>query len=89
MNIQDLRPKAESGNIAARSIPGVCYLDGIDTPVNYAEALRFLPAASAKGSPRAMANPAGMHADGLGIPRDVAEAVRLYRASAEQGEFFA
>jgi TPR repeat protein len=35
MNIQDLRRKAESGNVAAQSILGACYLEGFETDVDY------------------------------------------------------
>jgi len=49
MNILDLRQKAESGSVVAQSILGICYSDGVDTQVDYAEALRFLSAAAAKG----------------------------------------
>jgi len=64
-------------------------LDGIDTEVDYAEALRFLSAAAEKGAPRAMAGLGRMYAEGLGVPRNPAEAVRLYEASANRGEFLA
>ncbi len=77
MNIQDLRRKAESGSVVAQSILGVCYLDGIDTKVDYTEALRFLSAAAEKGAPRALAGLARMYATGLGVPTSVSEAVRL------------
>ena len=85
MNILDLRQKAESGSVVAQSILGICSLDGIDTQGGYAEALRFLSAAAAKGASRAMASLARMHAGGLGVPKDLAEALRLYQASAERG----
>jgi TPR repeat protein len=89
MNIPDLRQKAESGNVAAESILGICYLDGVEMQVDYALALRFLSAAAAKGASRAMVGLARMHAEGLGIPKDLAQSLRLYRAAAERGEFVA
>ncbi len=69
MNILDLRQEAESGNVAAQSILGICYLDGVETQVDYALARRFLSAAAAKGASRAMVGLARIHAEGLGVPK--------------------
>jgi uncharacterized protein len=76
---EDLKRKAEAGNCAAQSVLGICYLDGIDTGVDYQEAFRLLSAAADQGAPRAVLNLARMYAEGLGVPKDVAEAVRLYK----------
>jgi TPR repeat protein len=89
MNIADLRKKAESGNIAAQTILGVCYLDGTDVEVDYKEAFRLLSAAAEQGAPRALVNLARMHADGLGVPKNVPEAIPLYEGAASAGEFLA
>lgn len=89
MNILDLRQKAESGSVVAQSILGICYSDGIDTQVDYAEALRFLSAAAAKGASRAMASLARMHAGGLGVPKDLARGVAALPGIGRAGEFLA
>ena len=89
MNIAELRQKAESGSVVAQTILGTCYRDGIDVEVDYAEAFRFLFAASEAGVSRAMANLAMIYAHGLGIPKDMVEAIRLYEAAATRGEFLA
>jgi TPR repeat protein len=89
MNIADLRKKAESGNLVAQTVLGLCYLDGIDVEIDYREAFRLLSAAADRGAPRALANLARMHADGLGVPKNVQEAIPLYESAANAGEFLA
>src|SRR5579862_4770451 len=89
VNVADLIRKAELGSVAAQSILGACYLDGIDVEVNYPEAFRLLSAAAKSGASRAIANLARMHAEGLGIERDVIEAIRLFETAAASGEFSA
>ena len=79
-DIPDLRKKADSGNPAAQSILGVCYLHGIDVDVNYSEAFRLLSVAKTS---RAVVNLAWMYAEGLGIPKDMAQAIRLYKTVAK------
>jgi TPR repeat protein len=79
IDISGLRKSADSGNPAAQSILGVCYLHGIDVDANYSEAFRLLSVAKTS---RAVVNLAWMYAEGLGIPKDMAQAVRLYKAVA-------
>ena len=82
-SIEDLRKSAEAGSNVAQTILGVCYLDGIDTDVNYPEAFRLL---SMAGTSRAVVNLARMYAEGRGIPQDGATAARLYESAAKAGE---
>lgn len=89
MNIAELRQKAESGNVAAQSVLGICYLDGIDVQVDYAQAFRLLSSAANRGSPRAATALARMYAEALGVPQNLREAVRLYEFAARAGEFLA
>jgi TPR repeat protein len=89
MNISLLQQEAQTGNAVAQTVLGVCYLDGIDTPVDYIQAFRLLSAAADHRVPRAMANLGRMYAEGLGIPRDIVEAIRFYEAAAKAGEFLA
>lgn len=88
MDIPDLRKKADSGNCAAQSVLGICYLDGIDVEINYQEAFRLLSAAARQGASRAVVGLARMYADGLGIAKDINEAIRLYK-TVSRVEFFA
>jgi len=83
MNIAELRQKAEAGSCASQSILGSCYLYGHDVERDYGEAFRWLSAAAAQGSSRAILNLGYMHAQGLGTARNAAEAVRLFTAVAK------
>jgi len=68
---------------------GICYLDGIDVPVDYAEAYRLLSVAAEGGASRAQLALGQMYAEGHGIPTDLAQARRLFELAAERGEFIA
>ncbi|MGC2210979.1 MAG: tetratricopeptide repeat protein [Candidatus Korobacteraceae bacterium] len=89
MDIAVLRNKAKDGNVAAQTILGICYLDGIDVEADYHEALRLLSAAAGSGASRAMLNLARIHSEGLGTAKNLPEAMRLYEAAAKAGEFLA
>ena len=65
MDIGELRRQADSGSTVAQCILGICYLDGIDAPVDYPEALRLLHAAVEGGASRAMWNLARLHAESI------------------------
>jgi len=89
MDVNNLRRRANLGNVVAQSILGLSYLDGIDVETDYSEAFRLLSAAAAAGAPRAMAGLAKMYAEGRGVAKDIGEAIRLYSGAAERGEFLA
>lgn len=89
MNISELRSEAAKGKVAAQSILGICYLDGIEVEVDYQEAFRLLSAAADQGVSRSMASLARIYNEGLGTEKNVPEAIRLYERSAKAGEFIA
>ena len=89
MSISDLRQKADSGDLVAQTALGICCLEGVDTAVDYTEALRWLSAAADHRIPRAMANLGRMYAEGLGVPKNIVEAIRLFEGAAQAGEFLA
>jgi TPR repeat protein len=89
VDIDKLHQKAAAGNVVAQCVLGICYLDGIDVGVDYAQALRLLSAAAEHGAPRAVAALARMYSEGLGVSKNIGEAVRLYEAAASSGEFLA
>jgi len=88
LDIEDLRKKADAGNVPAQSILGGCYLDGIDVEPDYREAFRLLKAAADKGASRAVVNLARMYQEGLGVQKAMKQAVRLYESVAST-EFLA
>jgi uncharacterized protein len=89
MDIEGLRARAAAGSCVAQTVLGICYLDGIEVGVDYAEAFRLLTSASEMGAPRAVLNLARMYAQGLGVSRDTRRAIQLYEFAAERGEFCA
>ena len=82
LNVADLRRNAEAGSCISQSILGACYLYAYEVDRDYDEAFRWLSAAAAQGSSRAVLNLATMHAEGLGISQNVPEAIRLFTAVA-------
>ena len=89
LNIDDLKRQAESGSIVAKGMLGMCYLYGIDVPIDYGEAHRLLLAAVEQGAARPATALATMYARGLGVERDVLKAICLYEQAAAAGEFMA
>ena len=61
------------------------YYQGIGTPKDRAEAVRWFGRAARAGHAGAMYNLAVAYASGQGVDRDEAEAVRWFRASAAKG----
>ena len=88
MQMTDLRARAESGSTPAQAVLGICLLEGIDCPTDYAEAFRWLSAASRR-APRAMAYLGTMYERGLAVPADLERARALYEGAAQRGEFLA
>jgi uncharacterized protein len=88
MDTCELRQKAESGSLAAQTVLGISYLEGIDVEIDYDQALRFLSLAADRGASRAIVNLARMYAAGLGVERDVPRAINLYESVGE-AEFLA
>ena len=87
MDIDDLRRRADAGNVAAQSILGVLYLEGGEIDLNYAEALRLLSGAAAKGASRAMLNLARMYHEGIGCPRTPSKQVAGMRRRHREESF--
>jgi TPR repeat protein len=85
--IEKLREKAEKGSVVAQSVLGIRYLHGYDVERDYAEAFRWLSAASAHHAPRAMVNLGIMYEHGLGVEPNHELALDLYEYGALRGEF--
>ena len=83
LNVADLRRNAEAGSCNSQSILGACHLYAYEVDRDCEEAFRWLSAAAAQGSSRAVLNLAYMHAEGLGISQELPEAVRLFIAVAK------
>ena len=87
-SITVLQEKAFAGDTDAMIELGRTFLsDNNDVEINYAEALRWFEAASAKGSAEAMAYCGYIHYHGgYGVEKDKLKALSYYKASAEKGD---
>jgi TPR repeat protein len=87
-SITALQEKAAGGDIAAMVALGRMFLDdNKDVEINYAEALKWFEAASAKGSAEAAAYCGYIcHYGGYGVEKDKQKALSYYKMSAEKGD---
>lgn len=88
-DIAKLRDAANRGFVPAQALLGILLLEGREVPQDYAEAVRWLSAASEKGAPRARFNLGWMYATGTGVERDVQRARSLLEAASNHGEVLA
>jgi TPR repeat protein len=81
----ELRNKAEKGDIDAQINLGRLYVRGEGVPKDEAEAVKWFRKAAYQGNDRGELFLGIMYYNGLGVPKDEAEAVKWYRKAAEQG----
>jgi TPR repeat protein len=89
LNIAELRQKAEAGSCVNQCVLGACYFYGHEVDRDYDEAFRWLSAAAAQGSSRAVLHLGYMYAQGLGTTQDVPEAFTAVAKPAESSDAFA
>jgi TPR repeat protein len=87
MNVDDLERQAADGSIVAKTVLGICYLDGIGTSADYSRAFALLTQAASRGAPRAMVALGRMLEAGLATRCDLESAAAWYRRAGESGEF--
>ena len=80
---------AESGEVNAEISLGRIYRYGFGAPADYAQALRWFNAPSARDSAAAQFEVAGMYEEGAGVRQDDARALEIYRRWAAQNYSFA
>ncbi|HEY2068183.1 MAG TPA: hypothetical protein VGG48_01410 [Rhizomicrobium sp.] len=83
--MQRLAALANAGNPKAELLLGMAYLDGQGTPVNEAEAARWLERAATQGDALAQYRLGTLYERGRGVPVDGAKAIALYSAAAKLG----
>src|SRR5689334_11143785 len=89
MHFQDLKAKAEAGDVVSQGLLGIAFLYGSDAPKDHAAALRWLSAAVNRGAARPTLHLGRMHEEGWGVPVDYLAAKTLYQRSAARGEWLA
>jgi len=83
--LDELRQKAEQGDVSAQSVLGAMYVTGQGVPKDEAEAIKWLRKAAEQGEATAQYNLGNMYFDGLGVAKDEVEAARWLRKASEQG----
>jgi len=76
---------AEKGDRISQYRVAYMYLDGLGTPRNNFEALKWFRVAAARGNAKAQDQLAVMLLKGQGTPRDVDGAIKFFRLAAEKG----
>ena len=89
-DIQELKKKAEQGDVVAQFSLGDMYSYGQGVPQDAAEAARWYRRAAEQGNGAAVQFLVGvLYRDGDGVPQDYAEAVKWFRLAAAQGNAYA
>jgi TPR repeat protein len=84
-SLDDIRRKAEAGDVHAQLILGYLYDSGEGVPRNHKEAAKWYHKAAGQGNAPAQNHLGGMYAIGRGVPRNDKEAVKWWHKAAEQG----
>lgn len=88
-NLRIILDHARTGDSAAESIAGYCYLKGLGTRRNTVRAAEWLLKAAKRGDVDSMVNLGLLFEVGDGIPTDRRKAIRWYRLAAEAGSALA
>jgi TPR repeat protein len=86
LDIQEIRRQAEAGNAVNQCALGLCYLYGVEVPVDYVRAFGLLSGAAGKHVTRARLHLGFMYAEGWGTRRNVPEAIALFKLVAAEDD---
>ena len=85
IDVEAVRPKAESGDARAQLELGAAYAKGLGVQESYTEAAKWYRKAADQGNAQAQLALAELYDAGQGVARDSSEAAKWYRKAAEQG----
>ncbi len=85
VNPEEIKAKAEGGDVAAQTLLGKLHVKGEVVAQNYQEAAKWFRKAADQGYAPAQVALGELHEAGQGVAIDDAEAVAWYRRAAEQG----
>lgn len=80
-----LKIAAECGKVAAQTMLGFCFMDGLGVHVNQREATRLFELAAVRGDAIAQLRLADAYHHGRGVEENMDQAMRWYRESADNG----
>src|SRR2546422_523536 len=79
------RKPASQGEVVAENNIGYLYQNGGGVMKDYAQAMRWYPAAADRGDGDGEDNIGFLYQNGWGVPTDYGEAMRWYRLAADRG----
>lgn len=85
MDINELKDKANSGDLDSMVELARCFMMGNGTPIDYEKSILYLHQASHLGSPIAMAELAICYSQGMYVEKDIKKALDLFHNAACQG----
>ena len=88
-SVDDLRSKAEKGDVEAQVELGRIYQDGNGVAKDDAEATKWYLMAANQGRDFAQFELGYMYEKGAGVSKDASEAAKWYRKAADQGYVYA
>ncbi|WP_447971615.1 tetratricopeptide repeat protein [Nitrospira sp. M1] len=84
--LEEFRPLAEAGNMAAQSILGGMYYKGEGIPKDLVQAKQWFHLAANQGNAYAQEYLSRIYYFGEGVPKDLVQAVKWLRLAADQGD---
>ncbi len=85
LNFDEVRAKAERGDVEAQFDLGIMYANGEGVAADPTQAILWYRKAAEQGDVAAQNNLGGMFGRGEGVPKDGREAVKWYSKAAQQG----
>ncbi|HEV2211160.1 MAG TPA: tetratricopeptide repeat protein [Verrucomicrobiae bacterium] len=82
---EEVKPRAEAGDVQAQATLGDLYANGQGVTQNYTQAAKWYQMAAAKGNPAAETALGDLCEAGQGLRRDMKEAAKWYQQAAQQG----
>ncbi|MCY4192630.1 MAG: tetratricopeptide repeat protein [Rhodospirillaceae bacterium] len=84
--LEELKRRAQQGDVAAQAMLGLRYKKGLGMPKNYAKAVHWYRKAAEQGHAKAQHNLGNMYYHGEGVPKDYVKAVYWYHKATEQSD---
>ena len=85
LTFDEIKAKAEKGDVNAQGFLGMCYDQGKGVPRDYAQAAKWYRKAAEQGDAYAQFDLGACYHDGQGVNRDYVEAAKWFRKAADQG----
>ncbi|MBX3387726.1 MAG: SEL1-like repeat protein [Phycisphaeraceae bacterium] len=84
-SIEQIRRRAESGDVESQFQLGLAYQYGDGVPQNTTEAIKWITRSAERGNAEAQSTLGWIHSRGDGVPQNTAEAIKWWTRAADQG----